>query len=276
MTRGHGCPARRSRTTKCTSTSNTATSSRQVAAAAKAGISERSARRIEGGETPCRRSAGARLANPQRPAGRRLGRRGRAAAAQRPLAERRDAARGTAAPPPRALRHRRAAHPAAAHAPVARRARRRARRLLRAGASAGPPGAVGLHRLRRPGRQIGGAAVPAPAVPVRAGALGLAPCRWSPAARASWRCPPGCRRPCGAWAACPRSTAPTACRRPSTTWPSRGAHAPLRRSVPSLRHAREPLQPGQSHENGAIESRHDSLKTALDQALRLRGTRSLR
>lgn len=30
---------------------------------------------------------------------------------------------------------------------------------------------------------------------------------------------------------------------------------------------------GQSHENGAIESRHDSLKTALDQALRLRGTR---
>ncbi len=31
--------------------------------------------------------------------------------------------------------------------------------------------------------------------------------------------------------------------------------------------------PGQSHENGAIESRHDSLKTALDQALRMRGTR---
>ena len=30
--------------------------------------------------------------------------------------------------------------------------------------------------------------------------------------------------------------------------------------------------PGQSHENGAIESRHDSLKTALDQALRLRGS----
>jgi hypothetical protein len=32
--------------------------------------------------------------------------------------------------------------------------------------------------------------------------------------------------------------------------------------------------PGQSHENGAIESRHRSLKTALDQALRLRGSRS--
>lgn len=31
--------------------------------------------------------------------------------------------------------------------------------------------------------------------------------------------------------------------------------------------------PGQSHENGAIESRHGSLKTALDQALRLRGSR---
>ncbi|MCZ2440350.1 MAG: IS21 family transposase [Burkholderiales bacterium] len=31
--------------------------------------------------------------------------------------------------------------------------------------------------------------------------------------------------------------------------------------------------PGQSHENGSIESRHDSLKTALDQGLRLRGTR---
>ncbi|MGH8240465.1 MAG: IS21 family transposase, partial [Steroidobacteraceae bacterium] len=31
--------------------------------------------------------------------------------------------------------------------------------------------------------------------------------------------------------------------------------------------------PGQSHENGAIESRHDSLKSALDQALRLRGSR---
>jgi transposase InsO family protein len=32
--------------------------------------------------------------------------------------------------------------------------------------------------------------------------------------------------------------------------------------------------PGQSHENGSIESRHDSLKTALDQGLRLRGSRS--
>ena len=31
---------------------------------------------------------------------------------------------------------------------------------------------------------------------------------------------------------------------------------------------------GQSNENGSIESRHDSLKTALDQALRLRGSRS--
>ena len=32
--------------------------------------------------------------------------------------------------------------------------------------------------------------------------------------------------------------------------------------------------PGCSHENGSIESRHGSLKTALDQALRLRGSRS--
>jgi len=32
--------------------------------------------------------------------------------------------------------------------------------------------------------------------------------------------------------------------------------------------------PGQSNENGSIESRHDSLKTALDQALRLRGGRA--
>lgn len=32
--------------------------------------------------------------------------------------------------------------------------------------------------------------------------------------------------------------------------------------------------PGQSHENGSIESRHDSLKNALDQALRLRGSRA--
>lgn len=31
--------------------------------------------------------------------------------------------------------------------------------------------------------------------------------------------------------------------------------------------------PGQSQENGSIESRHDSIKTALDQALRLRGSR---
>jgi hypothetical protein len=31
--------------------------------------------------------------------------------------------------------------------------------------------------------------------------------------------------------------------------------------------------PGQSHENGSVESRHDSLKTALDQGLRLRGSR---
>lgn len=32
--------------------------------------------------------------------------------------------------------------------------------------------------------------------------------------------------------------------------------------------------PGQSNENGSIESRHDSLKTALDQGLRLRGSRA--
>lgn len=32
--------------------------------------------------------------------------------------------------------------------------------------------------------------------------------------------------------------------------------------------------PGQSNENGSIESRHDSLKTALDQALRLRSSRA--
>jgi len=32
--------------------------------------------------------------------------------------------------------------------------------------------------------------------------------------------------------------------------------------------------PGQSNENGSIESRNNSLKTALDQALRLRGSRS--
>lgn len=32
--------------------------------------------------------------------------------------------------------------------------------------------------------------------------------------------------------------------------------------------------PGQSNENGSIESRHGSLKTALDQALRLRGSRA--
>jgi len=32
--------------------------------------------------------------------------------------------------------------------------------------------------------------------------------------------------------------------------------------------------PGQSNENGSIESRHDSLKTALDQALLLRGSRA--
>jgi transposase InsO family protein len=31
--------------------------------------------------------------------------------------------------------------------------------------------------------------------------------------------------------------------------------------------------PGQSHENGSIEARHGSLKTAIDQALRLRGSR---
>ena len=100
-------------------------------------------------------------------------------------------------------------------------ARRRARGLLRAGTPAGPAGAVGLHRLRRARRRDRWRRLPAPAVPVRARPLGLAPRRRdSTAARASSRCPPGCRRRCGAWAACPRSTAPTACRPPSTTWPS--------------------------------------------------------
>jgi hypothetical protein len=34
------------------------------------------------------------------------------------------------------------------------------------------------------------------------------------------------------------------------------------------------INPGCSHENAAIEARHDSLKTALERALRLRGSRA--
>ena len=41
-----------------------------------------------------------------------------------------------------------------------------------------------------------------------------------------------------------------------------------------LRHARLAQQPGQSQENGSIESRQETLKDGLDQALRLRGSRS--
>ena len=53
-----GCPARESRTTKCTSTSNIDCSSARTRPAAKAGISERSARRIERSEAlPSQREA---------------------------------------------------------------------------------------------------------------------------------------------------------------------------------------------------------------------------
>jgi hypothetical protein len=37
------------------------------------------------------------------------------------------------------------------------------------------------------------------------------------AVRAMWRSPKACRTPCGRWAACPNSIAPTACRRHSAT-----------------------------------------------------------
>ena len=78
-------------------------------------------------------------------------------------------------------------------------------------------------------------------------------------------------------AACPRSTAPTACRRRSTTWPSEeeltARYAALCEHYGMRASAQ---QPGVSHENGAIESRHGTLKTALEQALLLRGTRELR
>ena len=41
------------------------------------------------------------------------------------------------------------------------------------------------------------------------------------AARASWRCPRACKQHCGLWAAHQKNTAPTASQQPSTTWLSK-------------------------------------------------------
>ena len=80
---------------------------------------------------------------------------------------------------------------------------------------------------------------------------------------------------CGIWAACRRNTAPTVL---SAAFNNLAEEQDLTRRYADLcRHygmRASRCNPGQSHENGSIESRNDSLKTALDQALRLRGSRS--
>ena len=148
----------------------------QEAAAAKTGISVRSARRVEQTTTlPSQRGA----------------RRWRTRAD--PLAEAwetelvpllrdagadgGDAARGAAAALSRAVRSAGAAHAAAAGAPVARAGRRGARSLLRPGAPAGALGAVRLHRCGRARGAHRRRAARAPALSVRARPLGLAPRR---------------------------------------------------------------------------------------------------
>ena len=250
----------------------------QVAAAARAGISERSARRIDGTDALPSQRPSRSWRTREDPLAEVWDAEVVPLLRDRRLAQRRHAARRASAPPPGPVRHRRAAHPATPDAPMARHctapsARSTSRRNTRqAGwACRTSPSADDLERRDR--RR----AVPTPAVPVRACSLGLASCRGQRrVARASSRCLAGCRLRCGAWVACPRNTAPTACR-PAFNNLAEQRDADRKRYDDLCRHygmRASRCNPGQSHENGSIESRHDSLKTALDQALRLRGSRA--
>lgn len=91
----------------------------------------------------------------------------------------------------------------------------------------------------------------------------------------SWPCPLACRPRCGPGAGCRRNTEPTSLSAAFNNLAEQESltqrHADLC-CHHGLRASR--CNPGQSNENGSIESRHDSLKTALNQALRLRGSRS--
>ena len=155
-------------------------------------------------------------------------------------------------------------------------ARRRARGLLRAGASAGPAGAVGLHRLPTSSASRSTASRSTH----RLYQFALAHSGWRHATvvdggesflalstglqAALWRL--------GGVPEEHRTDSLSAAF--NNLAEAAGAHAALRRRCAShygMRASR--CNPGQSHENGSIESRHDSLKTALDQALRLRGSR---
>ena len=129
-------------------------------------------------------------------------------------------------------------------APVARCPRRRARGLLRAGTPAGATRPVRLHRRRRTGHRDRRRRLRAPAVPVRARPFGLAPCDGRRRRRELHRPVHG---------AAGRAVVPGRCARGAphrqpvggVQQPrrGRGADPALRRPVPPLRRARQPLQP---------------------------------
>ena len=96
----------------------------------------------------------------------------------------------------------------------------------------------------------------------------------SPRARASWLCPAGCSTALWRLGGVPEEHRTDSL---SAAFNNLAEQQELTRRYDELcRHygmRASRCNPGQSHENGSIESRHDSLKTALDQALRLRGSR---
>ena len=219
----------------------------QVAAAAKAGISERSARRIEARATRCRRNAQPRhWRTREDPLAEVWDDRGRAAAAGRRAAQRRHAAGGTAAPPPGRVRRptccARCSGACASGAPcTAPSARSSSPRSIRPGGWAcrtSPSPTSSASRSAAPRSRTG---CTSSRWRTRAGAMP----RWSPAARASMALSAGLQD--GAVAARRRARG-TPHRQPvgGVQQPGRaaGADPALRGAVPPLRHARQPLQPG--------------------------------
>ena len=169
------------------------------------------------------------------------------------------------------------AHPGAPGPRLAGAARPGAGRDLPPGPSAGRAGPVGLHRRGRPRRHHRRPAAGAPALPFPPRLLRLRSMpRWCSAARASWPWPAACRTRCGRLGGAPRehrSDSLSAAFRNLDDADRGGPDPALRGVVRPLRHAADPQQPWRRARERRDRGPHGHLKTALAQALLLRGIR---
>ena len=136
---------------------------------------------------------------------------------------------------------------------------------------------VRLHAHDRPGRHAGRRAVPAPALPPGAQSTRTSRRSRSASRRASRRWPKGWSAACGSSAACRASTAPitsSAAIRPLDADGRAQAQRALQRAAwRTTGWSRPPTTLGVAHENGDVEQAHHRFKQAVDQALRVRGSR---